>query len=86
MESQTKGTASGIEELAHGTGNGEELVVVDEQDVHHQPNDLAWSEVVASGLVGQFVEAADEVLEDQSHLVVRYRIRMQVDVAELGDD
>ena len=36
--------------------------------------------------VGQLVEAANEVLEDQPHLLVRHRIRVQVDVAELGDD
>ena len=35
---------------------------------------------------GQLVEAANEVLEDQPHLLVRHRIWVQVDVAELGDD
>ena len=80
------GAAGRVEELAHGAGRGEQLVVVDEQDVHHQPDDLARREVVAGGLVGQLVEAADEVLEDQPHLLVRHRIRVQVHVAELGDD
>jgi len=42
--------------------------------------------VVAGRLVGQFVETADEVLEDQPHLRVRHRVRVQVHVAELGDD
>ena len=36
--------------------------------------------------VGQFVEVPDEVLEDQPHLLVRHRVRVQVHVAELGDD
>ena len=80
------GAAGRVEQLAHRAGRGEQLVVVDEQDVHHQPDDFARREVVARGLVGQFVEAADEVLEDEPHLLVRHRVRVQVHVAELGDD
>ncbi len=80
------GAAGRVEQLAHRTGRGKQLVVVDEQDAHHQADDLARREVVASGLVGQFVEAADEVLEDEPHLLVRHRVRVQVYVAELGDD
>ena len=81
------GAAGRVEELAHGAGRGEQLVVVDEQDAHHQPDDLARREVVAGGLVGQLVEAADEVLEDEPHLLVRHRRRrVQVHVAELRDD
>ena len=80
------GAAGRVEQLAHRAGRGEQLVVVDEQDVHHQPDDLARREVVARGLVGQLVEAADEVLEDEPHLLVRHRVRVQVHVAELGDD
>jgi len=59
---------------------------VDEQDVHHEPDDLARREVVARSLVGQLVEAPDEVLEDEPHLLVRHRVRVQIHVAELGDD
>ncbi len=80
------GAAGRVEQLAHGAGRGEQLVVVDEQDAHHQPDDFARREVVARGLVGQFVEAPDEVLEDEPHLLVRHRVRVQVHVAELGDD
>ena len=67
-------------------GVASSLVVVDEQDAHHQTDDFARREVVARGLVGQFVEAPDEILEDEPHLLVRHRARVQVDVAELGDD
>ena len=42
--------------------------------------------MIARGLVGQFVEAANEVLEDEPHLLVRHRVRVQVDIAELPDD
>src|SRR5439155_16506725 len=37
----TTGAAGWVEELAHGARRGEELVIVDEQDVHHQPDELA---------------------------------------------
>ena len=78
--------AGGVEQLADCAGRGEQLVVIDKQNVHHQPDDLARREVIARGLVGQFVEAADEVLEDEPHLLVRHRVRVQVDIAELPDD
>ena len=42
--------------------------------------------MIARGLVGQFVEAADEVLEEQPHVVVADVVGVQVQVAELGDD
>ena len=80
------GAAGGIEELADGAGCGEQLVVLDEQDAHHQSDDLARREMVPRGLVGQLVETADEVLEDEPHLLVRHRARVQVEVAELRDD
>ena len=51
-------------------GRGEQVVVVDEEQVDHQADDVAGREVIARGLVGQFVEAADEVLEEQPHVVV----------------
>ena len=86
LSQHAAGAAGGVEELAHGAGRGEDLVILDEQDVHHQADDLARGEMVAGGLVGQFVKTADEVLEDQPHLVVWHRIRVQVHVAELGDD
>ena len=79
------GAAGGVEELAHGPGGGEQIVVVDEEDAHHQPDDLARREVIARGLVRQLVEAADEVLEEESHLLVRDPVGVQVDVAELRD-
>ena len=76
----------GVEQLADGAGSGEQLVVLDEQDAHHQTDDLARREVVARGLVGQLVEAPDEVLEDEPHLLVRHRFGMQVDIGEFRDD
>ena len=56
-----------------------------EQQVDHQPDDLARREVVAGGLVRGFIEPPDQVLEDQAHLVVRHRVGVQVDLGELAD-
>jgi hypothetical protein len=52
----------------------------------HQPDDFSWGEMVAGGLIGQFIESADEILKDQSHLLVWHGGRVQSNVAELGDD
>ena len=57
-----------------------------EQQVDHQPDDFARSEVVAGRLVRGFVESPDQVLEDQPHLMVRHGVRVQVDLGELRDD
>src|SRR4029453_8723738 len=35
LSEHTTGAAGGVKELAHGAGRGKELVIVDEQDVHH---------------------------------------------------
>src|ERR1700722_6406112 len=63
-----------------------QLVIVDKQNANHQPDHLARREVVACGLVSKFVEATDEVLKDQPHLLIRHRARVEVHVRELGND
>ena len=55
---------------------GMALNIVDEEDAHHQTNDLARREVVACRLVGQFVESTNEVLEDEAHFLVLDLMRM----------
>ena len=42
--------------------------------------------VVARRLIGQFVEASDQVLEDEPHLRVGHGVRVEIDAGELGDD
>ena len=59
LRQHAAGAAGGVEQLADGAGGGEQFVVLDEQDVHHQSDDLTRREVVAGGLVGQFVETAN---------------------------
>ena len=66
---------------------GQRVVVLDEQQVHHQADDLARREVLAGRLVRELGEPADQLLEDQPHLGVADRVGMQVDVRELlGDE
>ena len=86
LRQHAAGTAGGVEQLADGPGRGEQLVVLDEQDAHHQSDDLARRKVIAGGFICQFVEAANEVLEDEPHLFVRHRVRVQIDIAELRND
>ena len=50
-------------------------LVLDEQQVHHQPDDLAGREVLAGGLVGELGEPADQLLVEVAHLQVRDRRR-----------
>ena len=65
-------------------GFGERIVVLGEEEVHHQPDDLTGGEVFTSRLVGEFREAADQFLVEVAHLQVRHRVGVQVDVGELG--
>src|SRR5579864_9769919 len=78
-------TASGIVERPHDALGAEDLAVRGEQQVDHQPDDLARREVVTGGLVRCFIEAPDQVLEDQAHLVIGDDVGMQIDVCELPD-
>ena len=78
--------AGRVEELPYRARRCQELVVVDEEDAHHQADHFAGREVVAGGLVRELVEAPDEVLEDQPHLLVRDRARVQIDLCELRHD
>ena len=52
----------------------------------HEPDDFARGEVVAGGLVGQFVETADKVFKDQPHRFVGHLVGVEIHFAELGDD
>ena len=53
------------------------VVVLDEQQVDHEADDVARGEVLAGGLVGDFGELADQLLEDQAHVVVADLVGVQ---------
>jgi hypothetical protein len=68
--------ACGVAERLDDPGLGEDVLVIDEQQVDHQADDFTRGEVFTSGLVGQFREPADEFLVEVAHLDVRHDIRM----------
>ena len=80
------GAGGGIVEAAHHAGLREGIVVLDEEEIHHEPDDLARGEVLPGGLIGKLGELADEFLEDRAHLRIADRGWVQVDVGELFCD
>ena len=54
----------------HRSAGGEDVVVLNEQQVDHQLDRVARGEVLAGGFVGGLGEAADQLLEGQAHVVV----------------
>lgn len=57
--------------------------ILDEDEVHHQPDNFSWSEVLPGGLIGDFRELPNQLLKDETHLRVVHGGRVQVDVGEL---
>ena len=72
-----------VVDRAHDAGLGQRVVVFDEQQVDHQPDDFARGEVLPGRLVGEFGELADQLLEHRAHLGVADDVGVQVDVGEL---
>ena len=61
------------------------LLVFDEEQVHHQPNDFAGREVLSCGLVRRLSELPNQLLEDRPHDVVRHPVGVEVHVGEPRD-
>ena len=81
------GAAGRVAERLDDARLGEDVVVVvDEQQVDHQPDDLARREVLTGGLVRELGEPPDQLLVEVAHLDVRHGLGVQVDVGELADD
>ncbi|HEY2984540.1 MAG TPA: hypothetical protein VGJ38_10330, partial [Jatrophihabitantaceae bacterium] len=67
-----------------GAGPGERVGVLGEEQVDHEPDDLARGVVLAGGLVAHFRELAQQLLEDVAHRLVRDDVRVQLDVSEVA--
>ena len=80
------GARRGVVDRPHHARLGQHLVVLDEEEIDHEADDLARGEVLPGGLVGDFREFPDQLLEDQSHLSVADGVGMEVDVGELFRD
>ena len=78
--------AEAIVEGADHAGLGEGFVVLDEEEIDHEPDDLARGEVFAGGLVGELGELADEFLEHGAHLGIADGVGVEVDGGKLFGD
>ncbi|MNY04324.1 hypothetical protein D3C86_1369970 [compost metagenome] len=70
----------------HSLTGTEYVVILDEQQVHHQADDFAWCEMFPRCLIRNFGEFSDELFEHQAHVGVVHRLRVQVDIRELFGD
>ena len=77
------GAARRVEQRLDHARLGEQLIVVSEQEVHHQPDHLSGGEVLAGGLVGELGELSDQLLVEVAHVEVGHRLGAQVEVGEL---
>ena len=80
------GSGCRIVQRTDNAGLGQCVVVFDEQQVDHQPDDFSRREMFSGGFVGQFRELANQFFKDVPHLLVANDFGMQVDVGELFGD
>jgi hypothetical protein len=59
-----------IVERPHDARLGQGVVVLNEKEIHHEPDGVAWGEVFPGGFVGKLGEFADEFLEHRAHLAL----------------
>ena len=62
------------------------IAVAGEEQIDHQPDDLARSEVLPRSFVRLLAEAPDQLFEHVAHLQTPDSVGMQIDVGELSDD
>ena len=74
--------------VVHGDdlARGDLLLLVGEQQRRGQVHDVARGEVLTGSVVGGFGEAADQLLEDQAHLVVAVGLGAEVRAGKALDD
>ncbi len=77
------GAGSRIVDGTHHARLGQGFVVLDEEEIDHEPDDFARGEVFAGGLVGEFGELADEFLEHRAHLGIADDVGMEINIGEL---
>jgi hypothetical protein len=81
------GSGGRVVDGADDAGGGENVVVLDEEEVDHEADDFAGGEVFAGGFVGDFGEFADELFEDEAHLGVGDAVGVEVNLGEaFGDE
>ena len=72
--------------IVKGTHNprlGESIVVLDEKEIHHEPDHLTRSEMFTGGLIRKFGKLADQLLKNCAHLGITDGSGVEVDGGEL---
>src|SRR5690554_4784863 len=65
---------------------GKHIVILNEEEMHHEADHLARREVLTGRLIGKLGEAPDQFLKDKPHLMAIHLTRAEVDAREaLGD-
>lgn len=76
------GPAGRIEQGVDDARVAQRLVVLDEQEVGHEPDHFTGSEVLPGRLVGLLGEAPDQLFVDLPHVPVVHPVRVKVEVGE----
>ncbi len=86
-DAQHSASASGrIVEAPYYAGSSESVVILDEQEIDHQPDHFARGKMFSGGLIGQLGELADQLLEDRSHLRIADGFGVEVNLGEFFGD
>ncbi len=80
------GAGGGVVDGADNGGFGENVVVLNEEEVGHEADDVARGEVVAGGFVGLLGEFADELFKDGAHVGVGDAVGVEIDGGEFFGD
>ena len=78
----TAGACRRVIQRAHHARLGEHRVILDKNQVHHQPDHFTRGEILPGRFVGKLGEFADQFLEHRTHPGIADHFRMQVDVGE----
>ncbi len=80
------GAAARVVDRTDDPGTPDFGLIARKHEIHHQVDDVAWSEVLARVLVQGLVEPPDQLLEDHPHRGVVDLVRVQVHVLEPLED
>ena len=73
-------------EGAHNAGFGEGFVILNKDQIDHEPDDLTRGKVLPGGFIGELGELADEFFKDRAHLGIADHIGVKIDGGELFGD
>ena len=83
---EAAGACGGVVDGADDARLGQGVVILHKDEGGGEAHDVTRGEVLPCGLVGAFRESADQLLEDEAHVVVGNRGRAEVDGPHLLHD